>query len=333
MRVVIAPDSFKGTIGAAAAAEAIAAGWASVRPGDELSLLPQADGGEGSLEVLAAVTPGSEWVDAGMVTGPDGAPVRGRWLRLPDGTAVIEMAAVSGLPLMRQPDAMGATSRGLGEVMADAIDAGARRLLVGIGGSASTDGGIPVLAALGDRKPPADGATVLTDVTNPLLGPQGAAAVFGPQKGASADDVAVLEARLATVAEHLDADPETPGAGAAGGVGFGLLAWGASLSSGMQTIAAATGLIDAERAADLVITGEGRFDAQSTGGKVVGGVLERCPGRVLVIAGDTDADPGIPVVSLTELAGSAAAAMADPKRWLFAAGAVAARSSGAEVDS
>lgn len=324
MRVVIAPDSFKGSIGAAAAAAAIAAGWASVRPSDELVLLPQADGGEGSLDALEAATPGNERVPVGPVTGPDGRPVPGEWLSLPDGTAVIEMALVSGLPLMAAPDALGATSRGLGEVMAHAIDAGARRLLVGIGGSASTDGGIPVLEALGDRKPPAGGVVVLTDVTNPLLGRNGAAAVFGPQKGATAQDVEVLERRLQGVAEQLGADPATPGAGAAGGVGYALHAWGAELTSGSAHIAEVTGLTDAEIQASAVVTGEGRFDSQSLQGKVVGGVLGRATSPVVLIAGSIQGDPGIPAWSLSDMAGGTAAALEQPAHWLFAAGAEAA---------
>ena len=149
MRVVIAPDSFKGSLPASGVAAAIAAGWRSVRPDDDLQLFPQADGGEGTLDAIADAVPGAKRRDAGLVTGPDLRPTPGEWLELPDGTAVVELAQMSGLPLMRELDAMEATTRGLGEVIAAALDAGATRLIVGLGGSASTDGGAGALVALG----------------------------------------------------------------------------------------------------------------------------------------------------------------------------------------
>lgn len=324
--VVIAPDSFKGSIDAEAAASALRVGWLDERGDDTVRVLPQADGGEGTLDALEAAHPGSERIVTGAVTGPDGVPVHGVWLRLPDGTAVIEMAAVSGLPMMAGQDALGATSRGLGEVMAHAIDAGASKLIIGIGGSASTDGGAPVLDALGSRRPPSGGVVVLSDVTNPLLGPKGAAAVFGPQKGASEEDIEVLEQRLRVwsgeVRSRLGtgaANPDTPGAGAAGGVGFALLAWGAKIESGSNAIAEFTGLTDAIASADLVITGEGRFDTQSRDGKVVGNVLQLADSNeadCIVTAGVVDADPGCPAYSLTDIAGSSASALEDPAHWL-----------------
>jgi glycerate kinase len=329
LEVVIAPDSFKGSVDAARAARAMADGWRSVRPDDAVRELPQADGGEGTLDVIASAVPGSAWESAGPVTGPDGRPADGRWLRLPDGTAVVEMAAVSGLPGMRELDPLGATSRGLGEVIAAALDTGAERLVIGIGGSASTDGGLPVLEALDGRRPPVGGATVLTDVTAPLLGPAGAAAVFGPQKGATPAQVAELEARLRAVAETLGGDPDRPGAGAAGGVGFALAHWGAELVPGSAHVARLTGLDRAIAAADVVITGEGRFDGSSTTGKVVGGVLVLAEGvrSVGVVAGQLAADPSPAwAISLSELAGSPAAAMGDPLHWLVEAGVRAAAS-------
>ncbi|HIY65053.1 MAG TPA: glycerate kinase [Candidatus Agrococcus pullicola] len=333
-KVLVAPDSFKGSMDASSVAEAIRSGWLSARRDDCVRLLPQADGGEGTLDALEASHPGSERIAVGSVTGPDGRPVEGEWLRLPDGTAVIEMASVSGLPMMARHDPLGATSRGLGEVMAHAIDAGASKLIVGIGGSASTDGGAPVLDALAARRPPAGGATVLSDVTNPLLGSNGAAAVFGPQKGASEEDVRTLEERLRVWSEQVrsrpgtaDANPGSPGAGAAGGVGFALLAWGARIESGSSAIAECTGLTEATASADLVITGEGRFDNQSRDGKVVGNALqlaEKHNADCIVIAGAVDADPGCPVYSLSEIAGSAASALEDPGHWLRAAARAAA---------
>ncbi|MBX3193825.1 MAG: glycerate kinase [Microbacteriaceae bacterium] len=327
MDAVIAADSFKGTLGAADVVQAIADGWRSRYEGDTLHLLPQADGGEGTVDAVERAVPGSVRRTVGDVTGPDGRPTPGEWLELPDGTAVIELAQMSGLPLMPELDALGATSRGFGEVIAAVLDAGAPRLVLGIGGSASTDAGVPMLEAIGHRRPPVDGAVVLTDVRAPLLGPDGAAAVFGPQKGASAREIAVLEERLEKVARQLGGDPHAPGAGAAGGVGYGLACWGARLEPGSEYIATLTGLGDAVRRADLALTGEGRFDASSRTGKVVGAVLELAqdtPVGVVAgsIAGSLD---GIAwSASLTDLAGSVEAAMADPARWLREAGARAA---------
>lgn len=353
MRVVIAPDSFKGSLGAEDVAEAIAAGWLPGRPGDELTLLPQADGGEGTLDAIEASIPGAERHSAGAVTGPDGRAARGEWLQLPDGTAVVELAQASGLPLMAAPDAARATTRGTGEVIRRALEGGASSLVLALGGSASTDGGAGALAALGlglldlrgrpladggaalasleriDRSallpPPAGGVTLLTDVTNPLLGPTGAARTFGPQKGASAAECAELDAALARWARLLGGDPDAPGAGAAGGTAYGFATlWRARIEPGAPRIAQLTGLVSAVASADLVITGEGRFDFQSRAGKVVGHVLGLHP-RVIVIAGSIAAPTPGWSASLTELAGSVDDAMAHPDRWLREAGALAAR--------
>jgi len=363
LRVVIAPDSFKGTLAAADAALAISEGWRMVRPDDDIALLPQADGGEGTLAAIASAVPGAVLRSAGPVTGPDGRPTPGYWLELPDGTAVAELAQASGLPLMASPDPLGASTRGLGEVIAAALDAGATALVIGLGGSASTDGGAGALAALGmlllddDGRPvrdgggelarvvaidrtglrdaPAGGVRLLSDVTAPLLGPAGAAAVYGPQKGADADDIRTLDAALAGFAELLGDGAATPGAGAAGGAGFGFLAaWGARIEAGSQAIATLTGFATQAASADVVVTGEGRFDATSATGKVVGNALalaDEGSARVFVIAGQLDATPVTPggravgAISLSELAGSPEAAIADPAGWLRAAGAEAAR--------
>lgn len=376
LRVVIAPDSFKGSFDASAAAEAIGSGWRARRPEDELILLPQADGGEGTLDAIATAVPGSLLRDAGPVTGPDGRPTEGHWLELPDGTAVVELAQMAGLPLMDALDPMGATTRGLGEVIAAALDAGASALVIGLGGSASTDGGAGALRALGLelldadgapvpdgggglarvvsidasrlRTPPPGGVRLLSDVTAPLLGSTGAAAVFGPQKGASPEQVAQLDAALARYAALLQlalgvdggASPwaGAEGAGAAGGTGYGFLAaWGAGIETGSAAIARLTGFAAAAASADVVITGEGRFDATSSTGKVVGNALALADvgdARAAVIAGMLDADPVTPAgrrvwsASLSDLAGSPDAAMDDPGRWLFAAGVEAARALG-----
>lgn len=250
MRVVIAPDSFKGTIDAPAAAAALAAGWSSVRPTDEVVEVPMADGGEGTLDAIAAATPAAERV-AVRVTGPDDRPVDAAFLLLPDGTAVVELAMTSGITLLDPLRPLTAHTRGFGVAIRAALEAGAAALLLSIGGSASTDGGAGVLRELGARfldaegrevedgavgllrlaavdlrgllPAPGGGVRVLTDVENPLLGPAGAAAVYGPQKGATPADVHVLESALVRLAALLPQDPATPGAGAAGGTGFGLL--------------------------------------------------------------------------------------------------------------
>lgn len=325
---MIAPDSFKGSLSARETAEALRAGWLSVRPDDEIILLPQADGGEGTVDAIEAALPGSTRHEVPSVTGPDGRPVIGEWLELADGTGVVELAQMSGLPLMVAPDGLGATSRGLGEVMAAMLDAQIERMLIGLGGSASTDAGLPILGALGDRRPPPGGAVLLTDVRSPLLGPEGSAAVFGPQKGASNEQVVELEARLEQAALLLGGDPTEPGSGAAGGVGFGLRHWGATIQPGAEFIANLTGLPGTLARADFVLTGEGRFDSQSLSGKIVGYIMheaERVTTPVGVIAGSFLVAPECWHCSLVDLAGSAADAQANAAHWLEQAGAHAAR--------
>lgn len=353
MRVVIAPDSFKGSLPAAAAAAALAAGWQAARPRDEVRTVPLADGGEGTLDVLAAAVPAARWEQA-QVTGPAGQPVDCPWLVLPDGTAVVELAAASGLPLLSRPDPLGAHTIGLGEVIGCALDAGARRLTVALGGSASTDGGTGALAALGARftgadgrplpagggalprlaaadltglrPPPPGGVSCLSDVRAPLLGPAGAAAVFGPQKGARPDQVALLDGGLARLAGLLGGDPAAPGAGAAGGTGYGLAAaWGALIVPGAPQLARLAGLDQALAGAGLVITGEGRYDQTSGTGKVAGAVFAAAATAgvpAALVAGQVAARPpaGVPVLSLAGLAGGVPAALADPARYLRLAG-------------
>lgn len=358
LNIIIAPDSFKGSLGALEVARAIATGWSSVRPGDSLTLIPQADGGEGTLDAVEASVPGAERQDAGPVTGPDGRSTPGVWLLLPDGTAVVELAQMSGISLMGHLDPLGASTVGLGEVIRSALAAGASRLIIGLGGSASTDGAAGALAALGleadgslaagggalgelgqlDRSrliaPPPSGVTLLTDVSAPLLGPTGAAAVFGPQKGASPAEVVLLDTGLSHFAGLLGGDPHLPGAGAAGGSGYGFAAaWGARIEPGAAYLCALTGVPVAVAGADLLITGEGRFDATSSTGKLVGTLIDlagECRVPVAVIAGQLAVPPvgsdGSPLWAsgLADLAGSREAAMADPVRWLHAAGAAAA---------
>ncbi|MEU1283379.1 glycerate kinase [Kitasatospora sp. NPDC005856] len=350
MRVVLAPDSFKGTITATDATRALAEGWRSVRPDDELIARPMADGGEGTAAAVAAALPGTTEHEVPGCTGPDGRPVTGRYALLPDGTALVELAVASGLPLMSRPAPLTATTRGTGESIAAALDAGARRLTVALGGSASTDGGAGLLSALGLRltdargrelpdgggalarahrvdtmglRPaPSEGVVLLTDVTNPLLGPDGAAAVYGPQKGAGPGEVALLDQGLSRLAELLGTDPARTGSGAAGGTAYGLAAvWGAVVRPGARAVADLLGLDRAVATADLVITGEGRFDATSLRGKAVGEVLARAaragvPARI--VAGESADDR---VLTLSALAGDPAAAREHARAWLVRAGA------------
>jgi glycerate 2-kinase len=365
MRIVVAPDSFKGSISAADAARALAAGWLRVRPDDEVIELPLADGGEGTLAVLATAAPGSRWHHL-RVSGPGTEQVLAAWLELDGNVAVVELAAAAGLTLLSQLSPLTAHSYGVGELIRDALSTGARRVLVALGGSACTDGGTGALAALGARfldaggvelprggaaltrlaavdltglaALPDGGVSCLTDVRAPLLGPGGAAAVFGPQKGASPADVAVLEAGLARLTGLLGGDPAQPGAGAAGGCGYGLAAGlGAQLLPGAAELALVAGLPDALTGADLVITGEGQYDATSEAGKVVGAVRAIAAGArvdgvrvtgvpVAVVAGRMalPPPPGVRAVELATLAGGALAAMAEPGRWLAEAGSLVA---------
>jgi glycerate kinase len=354
MRIVIAPDSFKGSIAAAAAAAAVAEGWLSARPGDQVTRFPLADGGEGTLEVLAAAASGARWHPA-AVTGPCGPRVHSCWLELPGGTHVIELARASGLPLLAAPEPLRAHTIGVGELIGRALDAGARRLLIALGGSASTDGGTGALAALGARfldaagrdlppgggalaelaaadlsglrPPPPGGAACLADVRAPLLGPRGAAAVFGPQKGADAGQVDVLAAGLSRLTEVLGGQSDAAGAGAAGGTAYGLAAaWGAAIVPGAAELCRISGLDRALSGADLVITGEGRYDQTSADGKVAGAVFAAAGQAgvpAALIAGTIAAAPPAAVVrsvALADLAGGATAARANPARWLRAAG-------------
>ena len=290
---LVCPDKFKGTLSAAAVATAMEAGLQ--RAGfDEIASLPLADGGEGTLDALVAARGGSR--RQATVSGPLGDPVDAEWALLPGGVAVVEMARASGLGLMpRVRDPLRASTRGTGELIAAAIRAGARRVIVGVGGSATTDGGLAALEALGWSLGSVP-VTVACDVTTPFLD---AATVFAPQKGATDAQVALLTRRLASLAETYEqrtgVDVRTlPGAGAAGGLAGGLAAIGAELDSGFDVVATAVGLDDALDDVDLVVTGEGRLDATSFAGKVVGGVLEWSADagvpHVAVVAGQVTAD-------------------------------------------
>lgn len=283
MKALIAPDSFGDTLTAVAAAETIAAGWAQARPDDELILAPQSDGGPGFVSVLAGRF--GELREE-TVSGPLGALVSAHWLlhrETEHVTAYIECAQACGLhQLGGRPSprtAIAADTHGVGQLVAAAVAAGADTIVVGLGGSACTDGGQGLVDALGGLDEAARLLRPVTlvaasDVENPLLGPDGAAMVFGPQKGADPDTVAVLEARMTEWARRLGdlAGRDISvleGAGAAGGLGAALLALGATRMSGATVIADATGQADLIRTVDLVITGEGKCDEQTLKGKVV----------------------------------------------------------------
>ena len=364
--IVIAPDSLKGSATAADAAVAIAEGWVRTSPTDTFVFRPMADGGEGTLDAFEKAVPGAQRM-AVRVTGPAGTAVTTSWLKLPatedlpGGTGVVEIASTSGIELLgeeRRP--FGASTLGFGQAIAAALNAGVSKLVLGIGSSASTDGGVGMLTALGARflndvgasivpgvagldevasadlsalKPmPVGGVQVLSDVTNPLRGSKGAAAIFGPQKGLDEAGVARADEGLGKLVAVLDREDLAglPGAGAAGGTGFGLLVWGAELVPGSAAIAELTGLADDIARADLVITGEGRYDGQSEAGKAPAHVaqLAREAGvPVALVAGAIQADVSgfAKAASLTDIAGSTEQALADPLRWLRDAGEILAR--------
>jgi glycerate kinase len=308
MRVLIAPDKFAGTLTAVQAAEAIAAGWRRQAPGDELDLAPMADGGPGFVDVLHAALGGD--LSAVTVSGPHGVPVPAVVLRVGD-TAYVESAQAAGLHLVSGPESGSgsesgagsgsvetATSAGVGELVLAAVESGATTVVVGLGGSGTNDGGAGVLAALGATADgvldggPAALATVTTvdlapararlagvtlvaasDVDNPLTGLFGATKTFGPQKGLAEDRIAEVDGWLESFAAATDRRTSLEkGAGAAGGIGYALLALGATREPGIALVAEAVSLASRARAADLVVTGEGAFDFSSRAGKVPYGV-------------------------------------------------------------
>jgi glycerate 2-kinase len=316
VRVLVAPDSFKGSLTSVAVARALAEGWRRARPDDELRLVPLADGGEGTLDALLAAGGWQELLAAAQ--DALGRPVEARFLRDDGGLgrAVVELAAASGLSLVapEDRDALTASTFGTGQVLAAAIGLGCREIRLGVGGSATTDGGAGLLTALGARFLDASGAevppggaglevlasvdlddlsptlaevslTIASDVTNPLLGEHGAAATYGPQKGASPDDVRRLDRALTRYADVLEATTgrvvrDVPGAGAAGGTTAGLLAIAdtfatLSVRPGVGEVMGLAGFEAALHHSDLVLTGEGRVDAQTRFGKTAQGVAER----------------------------------------------------------
>ncbi len=371
VRVLLAPDGFGGTLSPAQAAAAMATGWRAAAPRDELDLAPLSDGGPGFVDVLAAALPDAERREV-LVQDPLARPVPATFLLHPaagGSTAYLESASACGLHLLREDERnpRTTTTYGVGQLIAAALDARATRVVVGLGGSATNDGGAGMLAALGvsgddgagERLAPGGAAlaglgrldgrpdprltgvdlVAATDVDSPLLGRTGASAVFGPQKGAGWEDVAVLDAALARWADVLEpflglVVRDEPGAGAAGGLGAALLAVGARRTSGLHLVQQLVGLPERVAAADLVVTGEGTLDGTSLSGKVVAGVAALAAEHVLpclVLAGEVRvgrrelAAAGIAAAySLVERAGREAA-LALPAQELAALAARVAR--------
>lgn len=339
MRILIAPQEFKGSLTAVEAADCFADAARNAHPAAELDLAPIADGGPGTVEAIVRAARGR--MSIARVSGPLGAPVDARWGRIDDGrTAVIEMAAAAGLTLLgaEQLDPRRASTHGVGELIGHALEARVERMLIGVGGSATNDGGAGAAVALGARffddagRPLAPGGAalarlaridvsaldsrlaateiaVLCDVQNPLIGPDGASAVYGPQKGADAAAVAELDRALANYAGIVERDlgariAELPGGGAAGGLAAGLSAFcGARLVSGFDAVAAAIGLAERVARADLVLTGEGRLDTQSAWGKSVAGValLAQAAGKpCIAVCGLIEGDGRLPGLTAGE---------------------------------
>ncbi len=380
LTVLIAPDSYGGALDSVGVARAIAAGWARVRPMDDILVRPMADGGEGTLAAVREAL--GEGAEARVVATSDalGRPIEAAWLLVDEGRgAFVEMAAASGLAHIgeaeRTPDAVrSASSRGTGDVIRAALDAGVERITVGLGGSATNDGGTGIMRALGARFLDADGAdlpeggaalarlasidasgldprlanvrlVIASDVTNPLCGTRGASATYGPQKGADAATVEELDIALATYGRAIERATgrlvaDLPGAGAAGGTTAGFLGFtSARVRPGVEVVADLVGLAAALEDADLVLTGEGRADAQTLAGKAAMGVARLAGARripVVLLAGalgdGAAALGGATAISLVQPIGDRpmdlASAMADTERLLADAAERLARTIG-----
>ena len=380
LTVLIAPDSYGGALDSVGVARAIAAGWAAVRPGDTLESRPMADGGEGTLAAVRQALGDAAEPRSVATVDPLGRAIEATWLLVDGGRAAfIEMAAASGLahlaPAERTPDAVRrASSRGTGDLIRAALDAGVERITIGLGGSATNDGGTGILRALGARLLDVKGAdlaeggaslaeldridasgldprlatvrlVIASDVTNPLCGPRGASATYGPQKGADPATVEELDAALATYGRAIEAATgrlvaDLPGAGAAGGTTAAFLGFTrAVVRPGSEVVAELVDLPAALEAADLVITGEGRADSQTLSGKAAMGVATLAAARrtpVVLLAGALgegaealDAATAIGLVQpIADRPMELAAAMADTERLLASASSRLARAIG-----
>lgn len=326
-KIIIIPDSFKGTLSSVEVCNIMADSVKKCLPEAVVCLVPVADGGEGTVEAFLRAT-GGKRIET-RVQGPKGEEIASFYGMLPDGTAVIEMAAAAGLPLMgEQLNVMGATTYGVGQLISQALDQEPRRIILGLGGSATNDGGCGAAAALGvsffdndgkefvpvgenlcritkidisglDKRLEKIPIVTMCDIVNPLYGPSGAACIFGPQKGASKEQVALLDEglkNLASVIKHdLQLDvADIPGAGAAGGMGAGMTAFfGSTLQRGIEVVLETVKFQEMLHDASLIFTGEGKFDDQSLMGKVVSGVANRAKKAgvpVICVAGAADAE-------------------------------------------
>ena len=354
-KILIAPDSFKGSATSAQVATALADGWKISRPNDEIVIAPFADGGEGTLDCIESVTPGSVRIPI-TVQGATGIEHQSTWLLVGADTAVIEMATICGITTLDELDPLGAHSFGLGQaIKAVLADDRVNEILIAVGGSASTDAGMGALSALGFKGLDADGKElargggelhrlarietpanhrklargikVLVDVQSPLTGHNGAAHIFGPQKGADADQVRLLNEGLLQFLKVLYVE-DRAGFGAAGGVSCGLaVLLGATIVSGVESIAALIGLEEKIRVSDCVITGEGSFDDQSYRGKAVGYLLERAKEierPAMIACGVNKNAESSSILSLIELAPSVQSAIDDSQHWLIECGKVLA---------
>ena len=351
MRVLVAPDSFSGTLSAREAAAAIAVGWRRRRPDDVVDVLPVADGGLGTVDVLSGLgTPRTTSVEDAL-----GRRVEATWLLLGD-TAVVESAAACGRHLLDVPDAVNAATTGVGELVCAALAEDVRRIVVGVGNTASCDGGAGLASALGawlldeNGHPLGNGGTALarlarvdradldprlasvevvaaTDVDSPLCGPEGAAYGYAPQKGATPADVEALDAALRHFASLTGGDPDAPGAGAGGGLAYGLATFaGARIASGADVVLDLLKLRTRVPRADLVVTGEGTFDWQSLRGKAPVAVARAAAADgvpCVVVAGQVEVGRrelgtyGVDAAyALADAAGSVEDAVAAPAEWL-----------------
>ena len=348
MQVLVAPDCYGDSLSAVEAAAAIATGWTRSRPADRFIVAPQSDGGPGFVEVRASRLGETRRL---RVSGPLEGTVEAKWVFEPgSATAYLECAQACGLALLGGPPtpetALAAHSRGVGQLIAEAVRVGSTRIVVGLGGSACTDGGQGMIAELGGlqvarRQLEHVELIAASDTEYPLVGPWGAARVFGPQKGADTATVAALEVRLEAWALELEAVAgrdvsSEPGAAAAGGIGAGLLALGGRCESGAAIIAKHTHLADDLETAEMIVTGEGRFDEQSLHGKVVGFLADAAAPLgipVIVLAGQVGLENSVvrssgimSALSMAEYAGSVRLAQADAANQLMGlASQVAAR--------
>lgn len=355
-RILIAPDSFKGSATSRQVSNALARGWHEVRSDDVIDCLPFADGGEGTLDCIEEVVDSAIRIPI-RVQGATGIEHGATWLLVNGDMAVIEMATLCGITTLETLNPLGAHSFGLGQAIKVVLgDQRVNEILIAVGGSASTDGGIGALTALGfdfldkagaavrlgggslqtiqtivrtqDLDLPRRGIKVLVDVQSPLVGLAGAAHVFGPQKGADAAEVELLDKGLSHLLEVSGVD-DHPGFGAAGGVSFGLSTFlGATIASGVEMIAGLIGLEEKIKISDCVITGEGSFDLQSFSGKAVGHVIKVSAHHdrpVLIVCGINKNESNEKTISLVDLAPDFDSAISQCEHWVYAAGKELAR--------